>query len=93
MSATAFIEARDFLLVHRQDYATAYRNFRWPVLDRFNRALEYFDPMARGNDRPGLWIVNEGGGETRLSFAELAERSSRVANHLRALGVRRGDRS
>ncbi len=92
MSATAFIEARDFLLAHRDDYQRAYRDFRWPALDRFNWALDYFDPMALGNDRPGLWIVDEGGGETKLTFAELAERSSRAANHLRALGVRRGDR-
>ena len=92
MSAAAFVEARDFLLAHRRDYETAYRDFRWPVLDRFNWALDYFDPMARGNDRPGLWLVDEGGGETRLTFAELAERSDRVANWLRALGVRRGDR-
>ena len=92
MPAAAFIEARDFLLAHREDYETACRDFRWPILHRFNWALDYFDPMAAGNDRPGLWIVDEGGGETNLSFAELAERSSRVANHLRALGVRRGDR-
>ncbi|MFZ3236377.1 MAG: AMP-binding protein [Stellaceae bacterium] len=92
MSASAFIEARDFLLAHSQDYETAYRDFRWPVLDRFNWALDYFDPMAAGNERPGLWIIEEGGGETKLSFAELAERSSRLANHLRGLGVRRGDR-
>jgi acetyl-CoA synthetase len=92
MSASAFIEARDFLLAHREEYERAYRDFRWPVLDRFNWALDYFDPMAQGNDRPGLWIVDEGGGETKLSFDELAERSNRVANHLRVLGVRRGDR-
>ncbi len=92
MSATAFIEARDALLRWREDYATAYREFRWPVLDRFNWALDYFDAMAAGNARPALWLVDEGGGETKLSFAELAERSSRVANYLRALGVKRGDR-
>jgi acetyl-CoA synthetase len=92
MSAAAFLKARDFLLAHRDDYATAYRDFRWPVLDRFNWALDYFDLMAAGNERPGLWILDEGGSETRLSFAELAVRSSRLANHLRRLGVRRGDR-
>ena len=92
MSAAAFVKARDFLIAHREDYERAYRGFRWPDLDRFNWALDYFDPMASGNDRPGLWIVDESGGETRLSFAELARRSSRLANHLRVLGVRRGDR-
>jgi acetyl-CoA synthetase len=92
MSAAAFIEARDFLLAHREDYERVYVEFRWPVLQLFNWALDYFDPMAQGNDRPGLWIVDEGGSETRLSFAELSERSNRLANHLRFLGVRRGDR-
>jgi acetyl-CoA synthetase len=92
MSAGAFLQARDFLLAHREDYETAYRDFRWPALDRFNWALDYFDAMAVGNNTAALWIVDEGGGESRLSFAELAERSSRLANHLRALGVGRGDR-
>jgi acetyl-CoA synthetase len=92
MSAEAFLAARDFLLAHRQDYERVYREFRWPVLDRFNWALDYFDPMAVGNHGTGLWIVEQGGGETRLSFAELAERSNRLANWLRGLGVRRGDR-
>jgi acetyl-CoA synthetase len=92
MSAADFVGARDFLLAHREDYERAYRDFRWPVLDRFNWALDYFDPMAQGNARPGLWIVDEAGGETRVSFGELSERSSRIANHLRRLGVCRGDR-
>jgi acetyl-CoA synthetase len=92
MSAAEFVKARDFLFAHRTDYDTAYRDFRWPVLDRFNWALDYFDPMARGNTDTALWIVTEGGGEERLSFAEIAERSDRVANYLRGLGVGRGDR-
>ncbi|MBV9860404.1 MAG: AMP-binding protein [Alphaproteobacteria bacterium] len=92
MSGAAFRDARDFLLACREDYDTAYREFRWPVLDRFNWALDYFDPMARGNRAAALWLVDEGGAETRLSFAEMSERSSRIANHLRRLGVKRGDR-
>jgi acetyl-CoA synthetase len=90
--AAPFVEARDFLLRHREDYDVAYRDFRWPQLDRFNWALDYFDVMARGNDRPALWIVNERGDETKLSFAAISERSNRVANHLHALGIARGDR-
>jgi acetyl-CoA synthetase len=92
MSATSFLAARDFLLETREDYNRAYRDFRWPVLDRFNWALDYFDRVAYRNDRPALWIVNEGGDEHRLTFAEMSERSGRVANHLRGLGVERGDR-
>lgn len=87
-----FLRARDFLLAHRDDYAIAYRDFRWPRLDRFNWALDWFDPLARGNDAPALWIVEESGEQRKLSFAQMAEASDRVANWLRAQGVGRGDR-
>ncbi|PIB61659.1 AMP-binding protein [Pseudomonas sp. 2822-17] len=87
-----FLAARDFLLAHRTDYAIAARDFRWPQLDAFNWALDYFDVMAEGNSANALWIVEEDGSEQRYSFQQLAARSNQVANHLRAVGVRRGDR-
>src|SRR5436305_1641469 len=92
MTAQAFKAARDFLLAHRTDYITAYRDFRWPEMDRFNWALDWFDrELARGDTarQPALIVVGEGA--ARLTFAELSERSNRVANGLRALGVKRGD--
>lgn len=92
MTVMTFREARDFLLRHRTEYEIAYRGFHWPDQEMFNWALDYFDPMARGNSGIGLWIVDDSGAETRLTFAELAERSNHVANYLRAAGVRRGDR-
>ena len=50
MTAAAFKAARDFLLAHRTDYATAYRDFRWPQVDNFNWALDWFDSeLARGD--------------------------------------------
>jgi acetyl-CoA synthetase len=87
-----FLRLRDLLLRTRTEYTTAYRDFVWPTLDEFNWALDYFDPMAAGNSQTALCVVEEGGGECRISFAELSERSNQVANFLRRQGVRRGDR-
>jgi acetyl-CoA synthetase len=87
-----FIQARDFLQQHREDYATAYRDFRWPALNEFNWALDFFDAQAHGNQRPALWVVNEDGREDKLTFAQMSSRSNQVANFLRDLGVKRGDR-
>jgi acetyl-CoA synthetase len=84
-----FRDARDALLAHG-DHESVYRDFRWPQLDEFNWALDWFDAIA--DDRPALWIVEADGHEQKLSFADLSGRSSRVANWLRAEGVARGDR-
>jgi acetyl-CoA synthetase len=87
-----FRAARDFLLAHREDYAAAYGGFAWPRPREFNWALDWFDPMADGNDRTALHIVEEDGRETRLTFEEMRRRSDRVARWLRARGVRAQDR-
>jgi acetyl-CoA synthetase len=90
----AFLAARDFLLQHRNDYETARHEFRWPELTTFNWALDYFDGMARETpSKTALWIVDEDGSETKLSFAEMSRRSNQAGNYLRRHGVRRGDRS
>jgi acetyl-CoA synthetase len=90
-----FRAARRFLLEHREDYDAAYRGFRWPELDEFNWALEWFDHLGadpESADRPALWIVEQDGSERRWTFAELSVRSNQVANWLRSQGVGRGDR-
>lgn len=88
----AFRAARDFLLEHREDQPTACRDFPRPEPITFNWALDWFDPLARDNDATALWIVDEDGNDTRVSFADMARRSDRVATWLRTVGVRRGDR-
>jgi acetyl-CoA synthetase len=94
-SAQAFYEAREFLLTHREDYATAVRDFRWPEIGEFNWALDHFDAVAADAERGAaraLWIVESDGSEAHWTFAELSARSNKVANWLRARGVARGDR-
>ncbi|MBS1177298.1 MAG: AMP-dependent synthetase [Proteobacteria bacterium] len=88
----AFREARDFLLAQRGRHDAAVAGFRWPQLQHFNWALDWFDVLARDNPAIALWVVNEDGSEQRLSFAQMAERSNRVAHWLRSRGVKRGDR-
>jgi acetyl-CoA synthetase len=87
-NAAPFIAARDLLLRLRTDYDTAVREFRWPAVDRFNWALDYFDHLPP--DPLALWCI--GVVEEKLTFGDLQVRSNQVANHLRQLGVRRGDR-
>jgi len=94
LKTQAFRTARDFLLTYREDYAKAYAGFEWPKLETFNWALDWFDQIAAGERRnqTALWVCYEDGRQDKLSFAELSERSNRIANYYRSLGVKRGDR-
>ena len=91
--AAAFRAARDLLIGYRDDYEAARREFSWPELGEFNWALDWFDVIAAEHpDRPALRILADDGFDASLSYAELSARSGQVANWLRGLGVRRGDR-
>ncbi|WP_040160118.1 AMP-binding protein [Mobilicoccus massiliensis] len=84
--------ARDFLLAHREDYDAARDGFEWPRLEgRFNWATDWFDVMARGNDKPALWIVEEDGSEDKYSFDDMAKRSDKLAAWLVEQGIGKGD--
>ncbi len=85
--------ARDQLVDLIRDYEKAVETFSFPRLTgAFNWATDWFDVIARGNDRTALWIVEEDGREQKISFAEMAESSDRVATWLAELGVGKGDR-
>ncbi len=90
-----FLQMRDFLQAHREDYDAALAGFSWPQLGEFNWALEHIDAVAADSVRGArlaLWIVEEDGSEEKFTYADIAGRSNRVANWLRANGVARGDR-
>lgn len=93
MSATeSYRSARDFLLEARSDHPRAVRDFSWPdVGDRFNWAVDWFDVIARRNNRPALVIVEEDGSTEQRTFDELAVSSDRLAAWLSQRGVGKGD--
>ena len=92
-STTAFRSARDLLLRYREDYDAARASFGWPDLDEFNWALDWFDVIAAEHPgRTALRVVGDDGSDESVSYAAMAARSGQVANWLRGLGVRRGDR-
>ena len=90
--AQTFIAARDRLQELRGDYSAAVEGFEWPELSSFNWAIDYFDQIAKGNDQLALHIVEEAGGVSKLTYAELSSRSNQVANFLVGHGIGRGDR-
>ncbi|WP_130448145.1 AMP-binding protein [Kribbella rubisoli] len=88
-----FRAARDFLVAHRDDYETAYRDFSWPALERFNWAHDWFDALAvEQPEVAALTIVEEDGQVTTRTYAEMAERSRQVAGWLTEAGLKPGDR-
>src|SRR5574340_115065 len=91
-STAAYRAARDQLLSLRGDHEQAVREFRWPdVGDRFNWAVDWFDAVAAGNDRPALIVVEENGSTITRSFAEMSQRSDQIALWLQQRGVGKGD--
>lgn len=63
--------------------------FEWPIPDRFNIGTACADHQ----DPDALALVEVAEGRTStFTFGELTDRSDRLANVLRNLGVRRGDR-
>jgi acetyl-CoA synthetase len=84
-------EARDFLLAHRTDYATAHAGFAWPRLERFNFALDWFDAVARERDGEALRILSDNRPAEVWRYSDLSAAANRLANFLRAHGLNRGD--
>src|SRR3954451_12394450 len=88
----AYRAARDQLLQLRSEHLRAVEEFRWPELgDRFNWAVDWFDAVCRGNDKPALVIVEEDGRRSARSYDEMSRRSDQVAAWLSSQGVGRGD--
>jgi len=89
-----FRAARDFLLDHRSDYATAYEQFRWPRPEYFNFAVDWFDGVLATEraEQVALRIIEDDASVANYTFATMSRRSGQIAAWLAAHGVERGTR-
>ena len=76
-----------------RDYDQLYRQFRWDIPARYNIGVDCCDKWAAlDSSRLAILHVHADGREDKITYGWLRETSNRLANVLRAQGVRRGDR-
>ena len=81
------------VLPRLNNYDDIYRQFRWDIPARYNIGVDICDRWALNEpDRLAILHVHADGREDALSYGALRDISNRLANVLRALGVKRGDR-
>lgn len=81
------------MLERRDSYEELVRDFRWRIPARFNIGTAVSDAWAAQDpDRVALIEHADEGEPECMTYGELSARSNALANALRALGIRRGDR-
>src|SRR6202142_3948733 len=81
------------VLPRLNNYDDIYRQFRWQVPARYNIGVDVCDRWAAHEPgRLAILNVRPDGGEDAITFGWLREQSNRLANVLRAHGIKRGDR-
>lgn len=73
-------------------YEQARRDFHWNVPEYFNFAVDVLGRWAQDPAKRGLLWVDEDGARQDLTFRHIADRSTRLADGLRKLGIKKGDR-
>ena len=72
------------------DYAEARRNFRWDTPEFFNFG-GVVDAFAEDARRVAIHWEDQDGRRARLTFADIAQQSNRIANVLVGLGIQPGE--
>lgn len=89
--AQKFFDLKEFVL-NVKSYDEAVAGFKWPRITKFNWALDYFDVIAEGNQKPALIFADLDGNEESVTYDAMMRRSNQVANLLSDLGLEKGDR-
>ena len=81
------------MLPQIHDYEKLYREFRWAIPERYNIGVDVCDRWAiREPGRTAIIHVHADGRVENIGYGALMAQSNRLANALRANGVKRGDR-
>jgi len=76
-----------------KDYDSLYSQFRWQVPARYNIGVDVCDRWAEKEpDRLAILHARPDGRDDHVTYGWLRQTSNRLANVLRAHGIRRGDR-
>jgi acetyl-CoA synthetase len=75
------------------DYDALYRQFRWNIPAHYNIGVDICDRWAHAEpDRLAILHVRTDGRDDAITYGWLRDTSNRLANVLRAHGIKRGDR-
>jgi acetyl-CoA synthetase len=90
-----FLKARNYI-ASRPPYDETVKEFTWPLLGRFNWAIQYFDGyLAEKATHPAvIWVDDElldTGDRKTLTHHQLREESNRLATSLLESGYKPGD--
>ena len=83
-----FVERVDF-----DSYEDFVQNFKIKVPENFNFGFDVVDEYAKNEpEREALIWCDDDGNEKHFTFKDISEKSNRVANMFKGLGIRKGDR-
>ena len=86
------LEAYHFYERDWERYEQLREEFEWEIPDRFNMAEYVCDRWADGPERVAFFAQSATGERRRLTYGDVQEEANRLANHLAAAGVERGER-
>lgn len=79
-------------MANMKNYEETYKNFTLEVPEYFNWARDEFDRWGENPEKLGLWVVDDFGNETKLTFSELTKLSKQLANVFKANNIQAGDK-
>ena len=83
-----FVERVDF-----ESYEDFKQNFKLKIPKDFNFGFDVVDVYADNEpDREALIWCDDAGNEKHFTFSDIKEKSNRVANMFKGLGIKKGDR-